>query len=261
MGQGVLALSHARVARSQGREEEDGTTIYFRGKRENLSGENNMENIGFRSSLLRSLQLTHKVYSTDGGAGLVRIRAIEKSMAAPLTMHEAARAGDVPALMQLLALGAGAATGLDSRDAHNRTPLMLAAWAGHIGAVRVLIGAKAKVSVGAGDDMNALHFAALKGHAECLRALLAAGVSVNSRTRRGATALHFASQGGERVGRGCKPRGGGASTALAPRVMTHRRLASARSLPDMLYLWTGGHFPPRPSPPTPQATLHASTCC
>ena len=137
-------------------------------------------------------------------------------MAFPL--HDAARRGDSTAVVGLIGQGAN----LETRDAANRVPLHLAAWAGHLGeeggglggpsgaamvrsgrelrrrhdppathsrpladCVKALVAAGAQKGASAQDDMNALHFAATKGRAEVARWLLNAGVHVNARTRKG----------------------------------------------------------------------------
>jgi hypothetical protein len=109
------------------------------------------------------------------------------------SLHNAARNGDLVAITAAI----GEKTNLNARDQHQRTPLMLAAWAGHENIVRALILAGAHAALGASDNMNALHFAAQKGHAECARLLITAGIKVNSKnSRTGANALIMASQHG-----------------------------------------------------------------
>ncbi len=64
--------------------------------------------------------------------------------------------------------------------------------------LRLLLAHGCKPSLGAQDDINALHFAAQKGHAEALRHLINGGLHVNSRSRKGMTALMFATLHGAR---------------------------------------------------------------
>jgi ankyrin repeat protein len=116
-------------------------------------------------------------------------------MATDFSLHNAARNGDLVAVTAAI----GEKANLDARDQHQRTPLMLAAWAGHKNIVKALIAAGAQVTLGASDNMNALHFAAQKGHTECARLLITAGIKVNSKnSRSGANALIFATQHGHK---------------------------------------------------------------
>ncbi|KAG6547060.1 hypothetical protein Mapa_011310 [Marchantia paleacea] len=109
-----------------------------------------------------------------------------------MSLHEAARDGDVGNIRQLLSANTDA---INDRDRHSRTPLHMAAWAGRAEVVKVLCEARADVGAAAQDDMAAIHFACQKGHTEVVRTLLLAGAYVNARNRKGMTPLHFAVQG------------------------------------------------------------------
>lgn len=106
-------------------------------------------------------------------------------------LHTAARSGDLEAVQRICSANPLA---INSRDRHSRTPLHLAAWAGHTMVVEYL-SKKADVGAAAMDDMGAIHFAAQKGHLEVVRILVTSGVSVKSTNRKGMTALHYAAQG------------------------------------------------------------------
>jgi hypothetical protein len=98
------------------------------------------------------------------------------------TLHDLARAGDVPALTAALARpGADVA----ARDHYSRTPLILAAWGGHAGAVSALLAAGAAPTAAAKGDQSALHFAAMRGdtegHIEVAKALIDAGECMRAR--------------------------------------------------------------------------------
>uniref|UniRef100_A0A0E0R300 Uncharacterized protein n=1 Tax=Oryza rufipogon TaxID=4529 RepID=A0A0E0R300_ORYRU len=108
-----------------------------------------------------------------------------------LHLHKAARSGDLAAAESLCEANPLA---LNSRDRLSRTPLHLAAWAGHVELVKCLCKHKADVGAAAMDDTAAIHFASQKGHVEVVRELLASGASVKAKNRKGFTALHFASQ-------------------------------------------------------------------
>ncbi|XP_021768342.1 ankyrin repeat domain-containing protein 29-like [Chenopodium quinoa] len=107
-------------------------------------------------------------------------------------IHTAAKNGDVTAVELIISSNPLA---INSRDKHSRTPLHLAAWAGHANIVSSLCKHKADVGAAAVDDMAAIHFAAQKGHLEVVKALVSAGVSVKAINRKGMTALHYAVQG------------------------------------------------------------------
>ncbi|CAN1199850.1 Poly [ADP-ribose] polymerase tankyrase-1 [Linum perenne] len=107
-------------------------------------------------------------------------------------LHAAARSGDLAAVQKILA---SEPLAVNSRDKHSRTPLHLAAWAGHAQVVTYLCNHKADAGAAAMDDMGAIHFAAQKGHLEAVRSLVQAGASVKSFTRKGLTPLHYAVQG------------------------------------------------------------------
>ncbi|CAM0955983.1 unnamed protein product [Alopecurus aequalis] len=108
-----------------------------------------------------------------------------------LQLHKAARSGDAAAAESLCESNPLA---LNTRDRLSRTPLHLAAWAGHIEVVKCLCKHKADVGAAAMDDTAAIHFASQKGHVEVVRELLASGASVKAKNRKGFTALHFAAQ-------------------------------------------------------------------
>ncbi|XP_006662645.1 ankyrin repeat domain-containing protein 29 [Oryza brachyantha] len=108
-----------------------------------------------------------------------------------LHLHKAARSGDLAAVESLCEANPLA---LSSRDRLSRTPLHLAAWAGHVDVVKCLCKHKADVGAAAMDDTAAIHFASQKGHVEVVRELLVSGASVKAKNRKGFTALHFASQ-------------------------------------------------------------------
>ncbi|CAH8345514.1 unnamed protein product [Eruca vesicaria subsp. sativa] len=107
-------------------------------------------------------------------------------------IHSAARSGDLAAVQLIISTNPLA---VNSRDKHSRTPLHLAAWAGHNEIVSYLCKNKADAGAAAVDDMGAIHFASQKGHVEVVRTLISVGVSVKSITRKGLTPLHYAAQG------------------------------------------------------------------
>ena len=106
-------------------------------------------------------------------------------------VHDAARRGDVDALVAALAMGSG---GVDERDHHRRTALHLASWAGAETTVRALIDFGGNVNAAASDGVTPLHMAITKGNTACAKLLVNLGrASVSVRTgRRQQTPLHLA---------------------------------------------------------------------
>jgi len=108
--------------------------------------------------------------------------------------HDAARSGDVRMLEEALDHDERA---VRLRDKLQRTPLHLAAWAGHAALVAVLISRGADVHAEAVDGIRAIHFAAQNGHDEAVKELLKARSKVNVRdTKKLNTPLHFAASKG-----------------------------------------------------------------
>ena len=111
-------------------------------------------------------------------------------------LHLAARAGWLPGVSLLL--GAGAKHG--ARNKRGLTPLGEAVAGGHADAAKALLAAGADARCGAGDGYSLLHVAAGLGHARCVKLLLEAGglaADVDARGGPdGAAPLHAAAMGG-----------------------------------------------------------------
>jgi len=106
----------------------------------------------------------------------------------------AARSGDVEAMEDAINEDAAA---LVARDKLSRTPLHLAAWAGHAKVVALLIERGANINAEAIDGIRAIHFAAQNGHETCVKELLKARSKVNVRdTKKLNTPLHMAASRG-----------------------------------------------------------------
>ena len=103
-------------------------------------------------------------------------------------MHQAARTNDLEGLQQLLVSGK---YDINERDGMKRTPLAIAAWAGHVDAVKLLLRNKAKPNVVANDNFMALHFAS---NVDVIKELVKKDKqSVKARVSKGnKTALHLA---------------------------------------------------------------------
>jgi ankyrin repeat protein len=118
---------------------------------------------------------------------------------AALDIHDAARAGAVGRLRELL--DAGTPVDLREKTGYRGTPLHAAALAGHVEAVRLLIerGADVNAREEIQGQCTVLHRAIGKGRAPIVRLLIAHGADVNARTTSGLTPFAMAEQDSEVV--------------------------------------------------------------
>lgn len=104
-------------------------------------------------------------------------------------LHDLAMRGDVPAIQAALAGGAP----IDEKDSKGFTPLMRAAGAGKLGAVRLLIERGANVNRAEPKfSYTALHLAATQGYADAVKELAKAGADLEARASVSATPLQLA---------------------------------------------------------------------
>ena len=88
----------------------------------------------------------------------------------------------------------------DMKTQYSRTALQLAAEAGHMGIVRLLLKAGADADVADNSwSTTALHLAAENGHLDVVRRLVGAGVNKDAANYAGSTALHLAVENVELV--------------------------------------------------------------
>ena len=83
---------------------------------------------------------------------------------------------------------------VNCRNAHDRTPLHLAAGNGHLDIVKVLLQERADIGLSDKFGMDALLWAAWFGHAACVEHLLGAGIKPSTRNKNGFTLLHCCAQ-------------------------------------------------------------------
>ena len=85
--------------------------------------------------------------------------------------HGAVKRGDVQTVRDVLDLGAD----VNARDRHGQTALMLAAHAGHLALVEVLVGRGASLNTTAKHGLSALMLAVVAGHEDVALLLADAG--------------------------------------------------------------------------------------
>uniref|UniRef100_A0A1I8JL13 ANK_REP_REGION domain-containing protein n=1 Tax=Macrostomum lignano TaxID=282301 RepID=A0A1I8JL13_9PLAT len=105
-------------------------------------------------------------------------------------LHYAAAAGHVGVLQAML-WSRGGRPLIDSADAHDRTPLMLAAQNGHLEAARLLLKVGADSQMPDVYERTALHRAAANGHDDCTELLIKVGANPLARDFRKRHALHM----------------------------------------------------------------------
>ncbi len=102
-------------------------------------------------------------------------------------LHEAHRAavgsGQVELARFLVEAGADVNRGTDDPVLPGRTPLMEAAYGGHLGAIRFLLEAGAQVNRSDQGGTTPLHWAVIGGHPQVVRLLLESGAAVEPRAR------------------------------------------------------------------------------
>jgi ankyrin repeat protein len=100
-----------------------------------------------------------------------------------ISIHEAAKEGNIEAVKQHLAAGAN----VNAKDTNGWTPLHLAALNGQKETTEILIAEGADVN--AGDKITPLHYAAQYGEKEIVELLISKGADVNAENYEGKTPL------------------------------------------------------------------------
>jgi ankyrin repeat protein len=108
-------------------------------------------------------------------------------------LFEAAAAGDVPRLRELVS---ARGSSVQAIDPVGRTALFYAAREGHAAAVEELVRLGARVDASNHYGSTPLHSAAREGHLDAIQALLRSGAAVDAPAEFGQTALHRAAENG-----------------------------------------------------------------
>ncbi|SVB74620.1 uncharacterized protein METZ01_LOCUS227474 [marine metagenome] len=112
----------------------------------------------------------------------------EKPQPLDISIHDAAKAGNIEAVKQHLAAGAD----VNAKNEGGLTPLHPAAYEGHMEIVELLIAKGADVNTKDVDGLTSLHFAASNGHKDVVELLIAEGADVNAKAADGEMPLHRA---------------------------------------------------------------------
>ncbi|XP_054923657.1 uncharacterized protein [Dermacentor andersoni] len=125
----------------------------------------------------------------DFGVGPSYTKMTEAEFVARLSIHEAARTGDLHVIKLLLKSDPKR---METVDERGWTPIHLAAANGHAEVVRFLAVEGADVAALDPTSYTAMHLAAMNGHNACLEVLLKVGADVDNITADGFTPLHLA---------------------------------------------------------------------
>jgi len=115
---------------------------------------------------------------------------IKKLDETPLTLHEAAKNGDLKAVQEFL----GKKKPLDAQDHKGITPLGYAIGANRIAVVKLLLDSRANPYAVDASGNSGLHYAAGYGRKELVEYLLKTGAAVNQANAQGQTSLPVATQ-------------------------------------------------------------------
>eukprot|EP00403_Amphidinium_massartii_P023333 CAMPEP_0178404828 /NCGR_PEP_ID=MMETSP0689_2-20121128/18089_1 /TAXON_ID=160604 /ORGANISM="Amphidinium massartii, Strain CS-259" /LENGTH=268 /DNA_ID=CAMNT_0020025833 /DNA_START=80 /DNA_END=886 /DNA_ORIENTATION=- len=135
-------------------------------------------------------ELMIKISQKMGGLPKELEPKFQKLQETPLTIHEAAKMGDLRSVQEYLEKKQP----LDSQDGKGITPLGYAIGANRIAVVKLLLDNRANPFAVDATGNSGLHYAAGYGRKELLEYLLKLGVSVNQANSQGQTPLSVATQ-------------------------------------------------------------------
>eukprot|EP00416_Gambierdiscus_australes_P041344 CAMPEP_0171093304 /NCGR_PEP_ID=MMETSP0766_2-20121228/39002_1 /TAXON_ID=439317 /ORGANISM="Gambierdiscus australes, Strain CAWD 149" /LENGTH=267 /DNA_ID=CAMNT_0011551729 /DNA_START=55 /DNA_END=858 /DNA_ORIENTATION=- len=115
---------------------------------------------------------------------------LKKLEETPLTLHEAAKNGDLKAVQEFLSTGKP----LDTQDHKGITPLGYAIGANRIAVVKLLLDSRANPYAVDASGNGGLHYAAGYGRKELVEYLLKTGAAVNQANAQGQTPISVATQ-------------------------------------------------------------------
>jgi cytohesin len=162
---------------------------------------------------------------TAWSACLALLGALASAKKDRVSLHDAAEMGDI-AMIRTLIAETDASSAINAEDNNTRTPLHLAARAGHAEAITILVAAGASLEAQADKDATPLHMAAQEGHAEAIRALVAAGALVEAVGLGNATPLHVAAANGQVEAISALVEAGASTEAQAAGKVTPLQIAS-----------------------------------
>merc|ERR1719453_2971229 len=130
-------------------------------------------------------ELMLKISQKMGGLPQELNATIKKLEDTPLSIHEAAKMGDLKAVQEYMAKGQP----LDAQDQKGITPLGYAIGANRIAVVKLLLDKRANPFAVDATGNCGLHYAAGYGRKELLEYLMKTGASVNQTNAKGQTPL------------------------------------------------------------------------
>jgi len=135
-------------------------------------------------------ELMLKVSKKLGGLPQELVPTLKKIDDTPLTLHEAAKNGDLKAVQEYQAKQKP----LDTQDQKGITPLGYAIGANRIAVVKLLLDSRANPYAVDASGNSGLHYAAGYGRKELLEYLLKVGAAVNQANSQGQTPIAVATQ-------------------------------------------------------------------